>query len=199
MANKNILTTASKTLLTEQVYFSPVAVVPPQEYNAQTIFTFLSKVEPWTDDQDIPTPTSDQKYVKQVFKNIFAVKRLSASNIAAVIPRIDWVSGTVYEEYSDQVDNFITVDGIVTKQFYVRNSYDQIFKCLFNNNGADSTIEPSITPGNTNTSRAIILDDGYKWIYITTIDKGLKQKFFDDNWMPISFGAYSPKIGRAHV
>lgn len=161
--------------------------------NAGDAYVFLGKVDQWPDDNNPPVPSQSPAYIKQVFKNMFAVKKLSAANIAAVVPRIDWTSGTVYEEYSDQVDNFITVNGIVTKQFYVRNSYDQIFKCLFNNNGAASIIEPTITPGNTNTARAVITSDGYKWIYVTTIDKGQKQKFFDESWMPISINDVAPR------
>lgn len=179
-----------KSILTN---YAALSEIENNYLNAGDTYVFLGKVDSWPDDVNPPTPSQSPASVKQTFKNMFAVKKLTASNIAAVIPRIDWISGTVYEEYSDQVDNFITVDGIVTKQFYVRNSVDQIFKCLFNNNGADSTQEPIISPGNTNTSRAIILDDGYKWIYITTIDKGLKQKFFDDYWMPVAFGAKSPR------
>jgi hypothetical protein len=179
-----------KSILTN---YAALSEIENNYLNAGDTYVFLGKVDQWPDDVNPPTPSQSPASIKETFKNMFAVKKITASNIAAVIPRIDWVSGTVYEEYSDQVDNFITVNGIITKQFYVRNSYDQIFKCLFNNDGADSTIEPVISPGNTNTSRAIILDDGYKWIYITTIDKGLKQKFFDDNWMPVSFGAKSPR------
>ena len=66
MSNKNVLTTQAKTSLVEQVYYSPVAVVPPATFNAQTIYTFLAKVEPWVDDNNIPEPTTDQKYIKQV-------------------------------------------------------------------------------------------------------------------------------------
>ena len=161
--------------------------------NAGDTYVFLGKVDQWPDDNNPPLPSQSQSYIKQTFKNIFAVKKLSAANVAAVVPRIDWVTGTVYDEYSDQVDNFTTSNGIVTKRFYARNKYDQIFKCLFNNYGAPSVDEPYIAPGNTNTERAFITDDGYKWIYITTIDKGQKQKFFDDNWMPISINDVAPQ------
>lgn len=179
-----------KSILTN---YAALGEIQNNYLNAGDSYIFLGKVDAWPDDVNPPQPSQSPASVKETFKNMFAVKKLTASNIAAVVPRIDWTSGTTYEEYSDQVDNFVTVNGVVTKQFYVRNSYDQIFKCLFNNNGAASTIEPSITPGNTNTSRAIILEDGYKWIYITTIDKGLKQKFFDENWMPVAFGAHPPR------
>lgn len=193
MANKNILTTASKTLLTEQVYFSPVAVVPPQEYNAQTIFTFLSKVEPWTDDQDIPTPTSDQKYVKQVFKNMFVAKKVKTSDISPVVPRFDWNSGTIYDYYRDDVDMAeIDSGGNLIYSFYVKNRYDQVFKCLWNNNGGASTQEPYFEPGSYNTNNIFQGTDGYKWKYIYTVDFGLKVKFMDDTWLPVPIGINTP-------
>ena len=71
--------------------------------------------------------------------------------------------------------------------FYVRNSRDQVFKCLFNNNRANSTIEPTIDiDGQLPENAFIITSDGYKWKYMYTISPGLKQKFFTDAWMPVA-------------
>ena len=70
--------------------------------------------------------------------------------------------------------------------FYVRNSRDQVFKCLFNANGAVSTIEPTIDIDGQLPENAFILTaDGYKWKYLYTIPPGLKQKFFTNRWMPV--------------
>jgi hypothetical protein len=74
----------------------------------------------------------------------------------------------------------------------VRNSYDQVFKCLSNDGGDPSTIMPLLSPGTTDPTQTLYLADGYKWIYVTTIDKGQKQKFFDSNWMPINIGQVTP-------
>lgn len=71
--------------------------------------------------------------------------------------------------------------------FYVRNSRDQIFKCLFNNSGTTSTIEPTISiDGQLPENPFILTADGYKWKYMYTIPAGLKQKFFTSKWMPVS-------------
>jgi hypothetical protein len=68
--------------------------------------------------------------------------------------------------------------------FYVRNSKDQVFKCLFNNNVA-STVEPTIDiDGQLPENPYILTGDGYKWKYLYTIPYGLKQRFFTKNWMP---------------
>jgi hypothetical protein len=70
--------------------------------------------------------------------------------------------------------------------FYVRNTRDQVFKCLFNNSYANSTIEPTIDiDGQLPENAFIQTADGYKWKYMYTIPPGLKQKFFTNKWMPV--------------
>ena len=193
MSNKNVLTTQAKTSLVEQVYYSPVAIVPPATFNAQTIYTFLAKVEPWVDDNNIPEPTTDQKYIKQVFKNTFVAKLVKTSDISPIIPRFDWVSGTMYDYYRDDVDmTSLNENGDLVYNFYIKNRFDQVFKCLWNNNGDVSTVEPYFEPGSYNTNNIFIGTDGYKWKYIYTVDLGLKVRFMDDNWLPIPVGANTP-------
>lgn len=71
--------------------------------------------------------------------------------------------------------------------FYVRNSRDQVFKCLFNNSRANSSIEPTIDlDGQLPENPFILTSDGYKWKYMYTIPAGLKQRFFTNRWMPVS-------------
>ena len=71
--------------------------------------------------------------------------------------------------------------------FYVRNSRDQVFKCLFNSNQAISTVEPTIDiDGQLPENSFILTSDGYKWKYLYTIPPGLKQKFFTADWMPVT-------------
>jgi hypothetical protein len=81
-------------------------------------------------------------------------------------------------------DNTFT---LFANTFYVRNTRDQVFKCLFNNAQANSTIEPTIDiDGQLPENAFILTSDGYKWKYIYTIPPGLKQKFFTQNWMPVA-------------
>jgi len=76
---------------------------------------------------------------------------------------------------------------LIANNFYVRNSRDQVFKCLFNNSRANSTIEPTIDiDGQLPENPFILTGDGYKWKYLYTIAPGLKQKFFTDKWMPVA-------------
>ena len=73
-----------------------------------------------------------------------------------------------------------------SNKFYVRNSKDQIFKCLFNNNGTQSNTEPQISLGGDLPENPYIETvDGYKWKYMYSIPTGLKNKFFTDKYMPV--------------
>lgn len=83
-----------------------------------------------------------------------------------------------------RVDNTYPV---YANSFYVRNSRDQVFKCLFNNSKANSTVEPTIDiDGQLPENPFIQTGDGYKWKYLYTIPPGLKQKFFNESWMPVA-------------
>lgn len=76
---------------------------------------------------------------------------------------------------------------LIANNFYVRNTRDQVFKCLFNNSRANSTVEPTIDiDGQLPENPFILTGDGYKWKYLYTIAPGLKQKFFTDRWMPVA-------------
>lgn len=192
----------------------------------------------------------------QCFRDLIAIKKVAAADTALVVPRIDWLTGTKYDTYDDDIELFsftdeITIPGTAnatgnliaantadwtgilstgnvitmnteTKQvigvnsthiivntnftytvtdgtiirldettprfannFYVRNSKDQVFKCLYNANVV-STVEPTIDiDGQLPENPYIITGDDYKWKYLYTISYGLKQKFFTKNWMPV--------------
>lgn len=187
MANKNLLTTLYRTTQTQQDFYAPVAKLPTSVQPVESIYCFLSKVDPWPDDNNPPAPTQDQKYLKTVYENIFVAKQINSNGIALVVQRIDWSNNTVYDYYRDDVDMFkVDQNGYLIYSFYIKNRYDQVFKCLWNNNGGPSTYEPVFQPGTYGTNNTYQNLDGYKWKYMYTIDPGSKKTFMDSNWMPIS-------------
>lgn len=194
MSNKNLLTFGAKISSIEQVYYSPVVVVPPQiDVPLGTTYCFLAKVDNWTDENNPPMPSQDQKNLKKVYKNIFAVKLIKSNDISPVIPRRDWTSGVVYDFYRDDIDMFETdVNGNQVLNYYAKNRYDQVFKCLWNSNGAESVNEPYFEPGSYGTNNIYTGADGYKWKYIYTIDTGSKVKFMDATWIPVPVGQSTP-------
>jgi len=185
MAYKNLITYGSRITQVIKDYYSPNALIGGQQIT--TIYAFLSRVKPWDNENFPDQPKQDQQYIKSVFANMFVAKQVTSNNISPVIQRIDWESGIVYDFYQDDVDMFATDgNGYLTHNFYVRNSYDQVFKCLWNNNGKPSTMMPMFQPGAYSDNNIFTGIDGYKWKFMYTIDLGSKRRFMDANWMPIS-------------
>lgn len=186
MANKNLLTYNAKVTQVEQDYFAPVASVPGSKIPVATMYCFLARVLPWTVDKEPAVPTQDQKSLKSIYKNIFVVKKITSANISPVVQRIDWESGNTYDYYQDDIDMFeLDNNGYLVYNFYVRNKYDQVFKCLWNNNRGVTTDEPFFQPGSYGTNNIYTGSDGYKWKFMYTIDVGRKTKFMDSLWMPV--------------
>lgn len=181
------LLSGSKVYEVLQYYYSPAAG------NPTSLYAFIGRVTPWDDENNPPVPQQDQVSIKQVFKDIITTKLITSSDISPVIPRIDWTSGTTYDYYTD-TENMLAVDSEanIIKQFYVRNKFDQIFKCLWNNNDSPSTVEPQFLPGTFDNTFLVKTADGYKWKFMYSLDAGLKQKFFDDNWMPVPLNQQVP-------
>jgi hypothetical protein len=193
MANQSLLTYNARVAQVEQAYYSPTAVLPITGTTISTTYVFLSRVLPWTSDILPPQPEQSQAYLKSVFSNMFVAKQILSNNISPVIERINWVSGTTYAYYRDDIDMFETdVNGFLINKFYVRNRYDQVFKCLWNDNNTPSTIEPFFKPGNYGTNNIFQDTDGYKWKYMYTIDAGAKKTFMDSDWLPVPMGNYTP-------
>lgn len=194
MAYKSILTNGASVNVIGEMFYSPTSVLPTNTtIPLYTLYCFMGKVGPWTNDQNPDQPVETEKYLKQVFKKIFAVKKLTSSNISPVIQRIDWTANTVYSYYDDNVDmTQKDINGNLIYNFYVKNQYDQVFKCLWNNNGAPSANEPYFEPGTYGSNNIYIGADGYKWKFMYVIDSGKKNNFMDSTWMPVNIINYGP-------
>lgn len=98
--------------------------------------------------------------------------------------RVNTAFGSTYT--SQNLFVITTSDIQYINKFYVRNSADQVFKCLYNNNGGASTIMPEIAlDGQLPENAYVETSDGYRWKYLYTIPSGLKNKFFTDKFMPV--------------
>lgn len=140
------------------------------------------------DNDHPPKPKDTIKYKKQIFKNMFYLKKITSNNISPVIRRINWSVGEIYDYYQDDINLYEkNPDGTPVHKFYVMNQFYQVFKCLWNNNGGPSTVEPYFVAGNFDDTTNIFYDpdDGYKWKYMFTISYGKLQQFMDENWIPI--------------
>jgi hypothetical protein len=143
----------------------------------------------WANSDTASAPVDTANTFYQYWNNLIGLKKITAADMNLVIPRVDWTANTVYIEYTQDTEIFAkgnTANVAYDNKFYVRNSNDQIFKCLFNNSSANSTIMPEIAiDGQLPENAFIETSDGYRWKYMYTIPAGLKEKFFTNQFMPI--------------
>ena len=145
------------------------------------IFAVLGKQIPWNAGVEVvPTPTQSIPGVVQCWDNAIVAKRMSLNDVSYVVPRRNWTSNTRYYTYDSGNANY-----------YVLNSRDQIFKCLDNNGGANSTDEPQLFLSSTSLEEPYFqTTDRYKWKYMYTLNTAQKERFLTSDWMPVTYNKF---------
>jgi hypothetical protein len=144
---------------------------------SSNLYLSIGKVEAWANDS-LP-PTSDdsvgEKY--SVWKNMWFAKKITGNDMCLVAPRVNWTANTVYMPYTETANN------LFGNSFYVMTSAFNVYKCLGNGLGANSTIEPSFTKVDITTRTS----DGYLWKYLYTVRRSDRIRFMTDDWMPVRY------------
>lgn len=146
------------------------------EASNSVIYLTIGKSTAFPDDNSPPTPVNSTANVEYTpWRDMYAAKRVTASDVTHAIPRYDWTSGTVYDQYDDQDTNLIEND-----DFYVMTDDYNVYKCLFNNGGSNSTTKPSGT-----ATGAFATADGYIWKYMYTVSTANALKFLTNDYIPV--------------
>lgn len=167
------------------------------ETSPDIIYLFIGKIDPWSStpvegeyeipanvsptpvysDFNPPTPIdtviSDYKH----HDNMIALKRVTAGNIKRVVKRVNYKSNVIYDEWDHTVDDFYD------KNYFVTTSDFNVYKCISNNRGATSTVEP--TGQSTSITEIAELSDGYRWKFMYQVKPADIPRFVTKNWIPI--------------
>lgn len=65
-------------------------------------YYFLGKTLRWTDEANPPIPVDSFSYELATRNEIITLKEINSTDVAFVIPRVDWVTGQVWDMYDDQ-------------------------------------------------------------------------------------------------
>lgn len=139
------------------------------------LFAFIGKSTPWAVEDEPPMPVDSIEDYISSWKSLISLKRIPSTEATLAIRRIDWIVNTVYDMYDSKASN------LYESNFYVYTSSRRVYKCLSNNNGAPSTLEPastSLTPFTTL--------DGYKWQLMYVINESTATKWANDNVIPVA-------------
>ena len=110
-------------------------------------------------------PAVNSQFSKNDFKeNVVFGKKVFPSDVKFMIKYFPWQKDEVYTQYDDQADlegkNFYAVVGPTNND---SGDY-RVYKCLSNNNGADSTTPPNYNP--TTINQIYRTPDGYVWKFM---------------------------------
>ena len=114
-------------------------------------------------------------------KNILVAQQVTPSDVAIVIPRVDWTENTTYDEFDPTVD-------MTTKNFYVYNEENNnVYICVKKGSGA-STVLPSVFGSSETETRVYreVTSDGYEWRFVAHVTSAqIASGQLTDDYIPI--------------
>lgn len=148
------------------------------ESDPTNLYIAIGKNTPWANGDLYPnTAIESINDQNAVWKNMIGGRKITGNDIAIVTKRFNWTANTVYTQYDDRANNLLND----STQFYVLTDDYNVYKCLFNNNGANSTQKPTYTTFNNTSTES----DGYIWKYMYTLNTNDRRRFLTDEWMPV--------------
>jgi len=194
-----IFTSRFKKTIIDSVYQEIVS-------KTATYYHWFGKENLWTDflSPFIPSGTSDTpgapsynfRYELHVRRDILTTKKIKPADVSYVIRRIDWKPNTVYDMYDDAIESstgvgYAPAPSGATKledaNFYVLTSQYNVYKCIWNNGAAASTVMPTGT-----THQIFSTTDGYKWKFMYSLPISLRNKFLSSTYMPVTTALKAP-------
>ena len=145
------------------------------EADPTLMYMFVGRTVPFANDASPPIVANDVFNTSfDVYRDMVTLKRVNYTDVSHVIPRYNWTSGTVYTQYTDTNEN------LYDSQFYVLSSDNNVYKCIDNNRGAASTVEPA----GIGTS-IISTADGYRWKFMYNVTSADAQRFLTSTNIPV--------------
>jgi hypothetical protein len=143
-------------------------------------YVFAGRHIPYEPDDSILETPSDslQSSTLDVYNNMIFGKRVTSSDAMHMINRNDWAAGTAYAMY-DHEDSSLSSNNF--HAVVSSGSYYHVYKCLDNNNNANSTVEPS----GQDIAPFFSPVDGYMWKYMYTVSDAVYNKFKTVNYIPL--------------
>lgn len=151
-----------------------IAEAVQKELSSNVYYFALSGHSEWPDETSPSIAYNTTEAINNFHRELILGKRVKAADVAPLVKRHFWIANTVYAQYDD------TDADLYEKEFFVFNGSEQVFKCLYNNNGAPSTVEPT-----TVSLDKFQTADGYIWKYMYTVSTANNTKFSTGTFIPV--------------
>lgn len=149
-------------------------MIARQTANNRLYFAF-GRPSAWANEAAPPVANTSVATYYDIWNGMVGAKLLTGNDAQTVIPRRDWAANTVYFAYDDLADHNDN------SQMVIVTSDWNVYKCLSNNNGANSTVMPT----QVLTTSAIEELDGYIWKFMYAVSKSEQLRFTTENYIPV--------------
>jgi hypothetical protein len=142
--------------------------------NGEFFYLFTSDFSNHANTELQPIYDNTAQTYSKIYKDMIFGKRISANSVALAIVNVPWTSNTTYAKYDD-----ISYT-LATDPFYAitnEGSYYHVWKCIDNNNGSPSSIQPQIAYVSGANTVTFQTSDRYRWKYMTSVDNSTVAKF----------------------
>ena len=139
-------------------------------------YVFAARQSPY-ENEAVAANTIDDNYDGSTFLHeemMFGVK-IDDTDTVPTITKNTWQANTIYAIYDDK-DSVL-----IEKDFYVITSENKVYKCIHNNLGRPSEVEPTHTEVGYPPEES----DGYRWLYLYEITNEQFLTFATENYIPV--------------
>lgn len=162
-----------------QVYSAKQFKESVNEPIPSNVYLTFGRTTAWPNDAVPPQANTSVNTFYEVWNNMIGAKKISGNDIRHVIPRFNWTANTVYAAYDDKADSKILKSD--TSKFYVVTDDWNVYKCIANNYGANSTSKPTTI----STIADVQSEDGYIWKYMYTVSAEEQLRFVTSDYIPV--------------
>ena len=151
-----------------------------EDVQNSNVYVAIGRADAWsatTADNVDGTPFTPNDHLEDqnnARRQFIGLQKLTSADVSHVVKRYDWTTGRSYVAWDSDDAN------IYDKEFYVLTNEFKVYKCLRNNNGGQSTVQPTHT-----TADPVNLSDGYTWKYMYSITTADSEKFLTNAYMPV--------------
>ena len=148
-------------------------------------YLFIGGVLPWENEELPPIPDNNFRTFYDVHDQMVAMKRINERDVYHMIPKVRYTSGVIYDIYRHDYSlinrSYSGASNLYDALFFVINSLNEVYVCLFNNNNKKSTVEPR-----SNSYVPFYTSDGYQWLKMYTLSTSMVTEHSTENFIPIS-------------
>lgn len=149
------------------------------EPSSSNVYLTFGRCFAWANEASPAVANTSVSYFYDSWNNMIGGKRITGNDIRHCIPRFNWTTNTVYYAYDDRTDSRTLKNA--NTAFYVVTDDWNVYKCLANNYGANSTSKPTSISTVTDFQTA----DGYVWKYMYTVTAEERLRFVTNNYIPV--------------